>query len=265
MAARLLDAQGQVVRAEKLAAIGRLGAGLAHEIRNPLGALNTYVEVLRQRGVGADVAEEMQREVARMDRIVAGLLDYARTRPSSRIIVDLPTVARGTVDFLTKQGGLKGNGIDLVTDPDVPPVLGERHDLEQIIVNLILNARDACPGGKIVVGVHCHRPGARRRYSDEHDAPKGPRQGTAPPAPVPVPDGTLLVVADEGAGVPVGDRERIFEPFFTTKDAGAGTGLGLAIVARAAHDAGGSVWVDRAREGGAVFKVLFPPAPDGAS
>jgi C4-dicarboxylate-specific signal transduction histidine kinase len=73
--------------------------------------------------------------------------------------------------------------------------------------------------------------------------------------------GTLLIVADEGPGVPEADRERVFDPFFTTKAPGDGTGLGLAIVARAVHDAGGVVWVDRAREGGAVFKALFPGVP----
>jgi len=262
MAQRLLDAQGQVVRAEKLAAIGRLGAGLAHEIRNPLGALNTYVEVLKQRGVDAEVVDAMQQEVARMDRIVAGLLDYARTRPSTRVPADLAAVARSTVDFLTKQGALKGYGVELVADDDVPPVAADPHDLEQILVNLILNARDACPGGRIVVGVHCHLPGARRRYSDEYDPTTGIRRKDQPAAPRlangSAADGTLLIVADEGAGVPEADRTRIFDPFFTTKGPGEGTGLGLAIVARAVHDAGGVVWVDRAREGGAVFKALFP-------
>ena len=265
MAVRLLDAQGQVVRAEKLAAIGRLSAGLAHEIRNPLGALNTYVEVLRQRGVDGEVVGAMQQEVARMDHIVAGLLDYARTRSSSRAPADLAAAVRATVDFLTKQGALKGYAIELVADPDAPLVGADPHDLEQIVVNLILNARDARPGGKIVVGVHRHRPGAQRRHSDEYEGGSLTRRSDQPPPPRPsgpaAQDATLLIVADEGAGVPESDRERIFDPFFTTKGAGEGTGLGLAIVARAVHDAGGVVWVDRAREGGAVFKALFPAAP----
>ena len=264
MAARLLDAQGQLVRSEKLAVVGRLSTGLAHEIRNPLGALNTYVEVLKQRGVDAEVLDAMQHEVARMDRIVAGLLDYARPRQVERTPTDLPEAVRTTIDFLTRQGALKGHGIEVVTDPDVLPVAADPHDLSQIIVNLVLNARDACPGGKIIVGVHRHRPGVRRRFSDEHDAPSRRRRAgqAAPPRPSGpvVSDGTILIVADQGAGVAEADRDRVFEPFYTTKDPGAGTGLGLAIVARAVHDAGGVVWVDRAREGGAVFKALFPAA-----
>ena len=262
MALRLLDAQGQVVRAEKLAAIGRLSTGLAHEIRNPLGALNTYVEVLKQRGTDSEVVGQMQHEVARMDRIVAGLLDYARPRAGRSEPTDLAVAARATVDFLTRQGALKGYGVELVSDPEAHPVAADPHDLSQILVNLILNARDACPGGKIVVGVHRFRHGARRRFSDEHDSVSLQRRKGQPPPPRPSGpqsfEGTVLIVADEGPGVPDADRERVFEPFFSTKTDGEGTGLGLAIVARAVHDAGGVVWVDRAREGGAVFKALFP-------
>ena len=262
MAERLLDAQGQVVRVEKLAAIGRLSAGLAHEIRNPLGALNTYVEVLKQRGVDAEVVGAMQQEVGRMDRIVAGLLDYARPRVATHAPADLSAAVRATVEFLTRQGALKGHPVELVADPDAPPVGADPHDLQQILVNLILNARDASPHSKIVIGVHRHAPGAPRRHSDETDRASLPRRRNAPPPPRPSGPvtfgGTLLIVADEGPGVPEADRERIFDPFFTTKAPGDGTGLGLAIVARAVHDAGGVVWVDRAREGGAVFKALFP-------
>jgi two-component system NtrC family sensor kinase len=262
MAQRLLDAQGQVVRAEKLAAIGRLGAGLAHEIRNPLGALNTYVEVLKQRGAATEVVEAMQHEVGRMDRIVAGLLDYARPRAAERRRVDLAAMAKNTVEFLSRQGALKGHPIEMVCDPLALPVLADPHDLEQMLVNLILNARDASPSSRIVIGVHPHQPGAPRRHEDETDRASRPRRGPAPPPPRPSGpvDGnaTLLLVADEGPGVAEADRERVFDPFFTTKEPGEGTGLGLAIVARAAHDAGGVVWVDRAREGGAVFKVLLP-------
>lgn len=262
MAERLLDAQGQVVRVEKLAAIGRLGAGLAHEIRNPLGALNTYVEVVKQRGGDPELVAAMQQEVARMDKIVAGLLDYARPRAAASAPVDLAATARATLDFLTRQGALKGHPVELVADPEAPLVGADPHDLQQVLVNLILNARDASPRSKIVIGVHRHAPGALRRHSDETDRASLPRRRNASPPPRPSGpvsfNGTLLIVADEGPGVPEEDRERVFDPFYTTKAPGDGTGLGLAIVARAVHDAGGVVWVDRAREGGAVFKALFP-------
>jgi two-component system NtrC family sensor kinase len=270
MAEELLDVQGQAVRAEKLAGIGRLAAGVAHEIRNPLGAFGTYVEVLRQRGADAAIVEGMRREVARMDRIVEGLLDYARPGAPSGD-ASLADVARDVVGFLSDQGALKAHEIVLEVSDSLRPVRGDRKALEQVLVNLLLNARDASPeGGRIWVGAvpKTFVP----RNVPEHRAADGNGRGGTPARPgvagwqswrPALPAGTaggLLYVADEGSGVPEEERERIFDPFYTTKDPGKGTGLGLAIVARTVHDTGGVVWVDRAREGGAVFKVFLPQA-----
>ena len=271
MAEQLLDVQSQAVRAEKLAGVGRLAAGVAHEIRNPLGAFGTYVEVLRQRGADASLVDGMRREVARMDRIVEGLLDYARPGASSGH-ASLADIARDVVGFLGDQGALKSHEIVLEVSDTLQPVRGDRKALEQVLVNLLLNARDASPeGGRIWVGAvpKTFVP----RNVPEHRAADAERQGSAPQRPgaatgrrpwrPDLPAGTaggLLYVADEGPGVPHEERERIFDPFYTTKDPGKGTGLGLAIVARTVHDAGGVVWVDRAREGGAVFKVFLPQA-----
>jgi len=270
MAEQLLDVQSQAVRAEKLAGVGRLAAGVAHEIRNPLGAFGTYVEVLRHRGADAALVDGMRREVARMDRIVEGLLDYARPgTPSGQ--TSLADMARDVVGFLGDQGALKAHEIILEVSDTLRTVRGDRQTLEQVLVNLLLNARDASPdGGRIWVGAvpKTFVP----RNVPEHRAADGAGAGGGPPRPgatgrrpwrPDLPAGTaggLLYVADEGPGVPEDERERIFDPFYTTKDPGKGTGLGLAIVARTVHDAGGVVWVDRAREGGAVFKVFLPQA-----
>jgi signal transduction histidine kinase len=271
MAEQLLDVQSQAVRAEKLAGIGRLAAGVAHEIRNPLGAFGTYVEVLRRRGADASLVEGMRREVARMDRIVEGLLDYARPgAPSGN--ASLAHIARDVVGFLGDQGALKSHEVVLEVSDSLQPVRGDPKALEQVLVNLLLNARDASPdGGRIWVGAvpktFVPRNVPEHRAADGNGASGGPARpgaglGRRPWRPD-LPAGTaggLLYVADEGPGVPEGERERIFDPFYTTKDPGKGTGLGLAIVARTVHDAGGVVWVDRAREGGAVFKVFLPQA-----
>jgi len=271
MADQLLDVQGQAVRAEKLAGVGRLAAGVAHEIRNPLGAIGNYVEILRQRGADTTLVEGMRREVARMDRIVEGLLDYARPGAPAGS-ASLADVARGVVGFLGEQGALKGHEVVLEVSDSVSPVQGDPKALEQVLVNLLLNARDASPdGSRIWVGavpktfvprnVPEHRAEDGNGARPSHDGPRRylSRQPWQPSLPAGTAGG-LLYVADEGPGVPEGDRERIFDPFFTTKEAGRGTGLGLAIVARTVHDAGGVVWVDRAREGGAVFKVFLPQA-----
>jgi signal transduction histidine kinase len=137
-----------------------------------------------------------------------------------------------------------------------------------VVINLLVNAHQASPGGVLAVGTvrrsfePRYRAAARRADTTEAGA-AGRRRWAARPYRrdlAPGTPGAVLYVADDGPGVPDADRERIFDPFFTTKPPGEGTGLGLAIVARTVYDAGGVVWVDRAREGGAVFKVFLPLA-----
>ena len=276
MAEELLDVQSHVVRVEKLAGIGRLAAGVAHEIRNPLGALGTYVEVLRQRGSDPDITAEMHVAIGRVDRIVQGLLDYARPerRPGPARAhgpgqADLNGAVTTAVEFLERQGLLNGRNLALHMESGLPCVQGDRHGLEQVVINLLMNACHASTGA-LAVGTARrpfepgHRVGGRQADTASGEQPgrrwvsRPRRRDLAPGTP-----GATLYVADDGSGVPEADRERIFDPFFTTKPPGEGTGLGLAIVARTVYDAGGVVWVDRAREGGAVFKVFLPLA--GAS
>ncbi len=288
MASQLLDAQSHLVRAEKLAGIGQLAAGVAHEIRNPLGALANYVEVLRSRAVEpsdsrsgrptarpsdgptADLAAAMACQIERIDRIVESLLDYSRPKPGVGPVDVNEAVARG-IGYLRDQGIFPNGRLQVALEPGLPGVRADRSALEQVVVNLLLNARDAAPEGRVWVGTVARA--LQPRHLEEAragDAPVGnsvaagartrpgrrPWRGDlAPGAP-----GIVLYVADEGTGVPDDARERVFDPFFTTKPPGQGTGLGLAIVQRAVDGAGGLVWVDRAREGGAVFKVFLPAA-----
>ena len=264
MAASLLDAQSQVVRAEKLAGIGRLAAGVAHEIRNPLGALGTYTEVLTRRGVEPEITGEMRRAIDRIERTVDSLLTYARPGAPTGT-VDLAAAGTAVIEFLRAQGRFTGHPLDVGIEPSLPAVRGDRHALEQVIVNLLLNACDAAPQSRIWLGMIRRSLDPRhrdlRRQTDTTGGPPPGREFTARPRRPEIAAGTvgvLVFVADDGPGVPEADRERIFDPFFTTKDPGQGTGLGLAIVARTVHEAGGMVWVDRAREGGAAFKIFLP-------
>jgi two-component system NtrC family sensor kinase len=272
MAESLFDLHAHALRVEKLAGIGRLAAGVAHEIRNPLGALGNYVEVLQRRGTDPAITTEMRCAVQRIDRIVQGLVNYARPGATTAAapgdqVTDLNQAAQTVLTFLGAQGMLSGHRVEVSLDPLLPPVKGNRHLLEQVVVNLIVNASQAAPGGRIVVGTVAKRfesrhAGAARR-ADEAGPPA--RAWSSRPRRHDLPMGSpggILFVADDGPGVPEADRERIFDPFFTTKDPGQGTGLGLAIVARTVHESGGLIWVDRAREGGAVFKVFLPRAGD---
>ena len=268
MTDRLLDAQSQLVRSEKLASIGRLAAGVAHEIGNPLGAIGTYVEVLRRRGADTsdqEVLAGISRELERVDRIVRSLLDYARPQQDPLAPVNAAQVVHASYELLSAQGLFKRHHVQLDLDTQVPLVLGRAHILEQALVNLLLNALDATPeGGMIVIGARrwAYEPGQvmAKRASDSGDL-RFPRTAERRPARTEFSAGqvgALLFVADAGPGVPPADRDKIFEPFYTTKEPGRGTGLGLAIVARSVHEMGGVVWVDGAREGGAAFKLFFP-------
>ncbi|HLZ45705.1 MAG TPA: HAMP domain-containing sensor histidine kinase [Gemmatimonadales bacterium] len=265
MTDRLLDAQSQLVRSEKLASIGRLAAGVAHEIGNPLGAIGTYVEVLRRRGADPEVTSGLTRELERVDRIVRSLLDYARPQEDPLAPIDTAQLVRGSYELLRAQGAFRRLHVELDVAPDVPMILGRAHVLEQALVNLLLNAVDATPPeGVIVAGARAwaYEPGpaSPKRATDPGYA-RFPRTSERRPARAEFAagqPGALLFVADSGPGVPAADRDKIFEPFYTTKEPGRGTGLGLAIVARSVYEMGGVVWVDGAREGGAAFKMFFP-------
>jgi two-component system, NtrC family, sensor kinase len=264
MTDHLLDAQSQLVRAEKLATVGRLAAGIAHEIGNPLGGASTYVEVLRRRGAEPEVVDALQREHERIDRIVRSLLDYSRPRDEAMQAVDVGVVLRAAYELLGAQGALRAVRARLDLPEGLPAVRGRAHWLEQAVVNLMLNAVDAAPEGVVVLGARAWTYAAEgtppRRATDAANQ-FFPRPGGRRPSSGEIPSGTrgvLIFVSDSGPGVPPADREKIFEPFFTTKQPGRGTGLGLAIVARTVFDMGAVVWLEQAREGGAAFKLFFP-------
>ncbi|HEX2778974.1 MAG TPA: ATP-binding protein [Gemmatimonadaceae bacterium] len=272
MTNHLLAEQVQRVRAEKLAGIGRLAAGVAHEIGNPLGAISGYAHVLQSRLRGdreaLEALEGLEREAARIDRIVRGLLDYARPRRHTPGRIDVNDAVRASTQLLRDQGVLRQVELTMSLEAETPVINGERHEMEQMLVNLLLNATDAM-GGRGNIAVATRR--MRRSALEESIA----RRATDPPTKVvarpasprivhwletsKAPEELLkIVIADSGPGIPEEDEERIFDPFFTTKEPGKGTGLGLAIVARVVEHLGGTIWVQRAREGGAAFHALFP-------
>src|SRR5256884_907541 len=230
MTDHLLDAQGQLVRSEKLASIGRLAAGIAHEVGNPLGAVGTYIEVLRRRGADPEVVAGVTRELERIDRIVRGLLDYARPQEEDLAPLDAVAVARSAYGLLEAQGALKAVRASLEVAPDVPRMLGRVHLLEQAIVNLVLNAVDAAPGGLVILGARLWayepRPAVPRRAGDVRAAsfPRRPERRPARTEFAAGQSGALLYVAGSGAGVPPHHRQKIFQPFYTPQETGPGPG-----------------------------------------
>jgi hypothetical protein len=268
MTERLLDAQGALVRAEKLASVGRLAAGIAHEVGNPLAAIGNYTEVLKRRGGDAEILAAIEREAGRIDAIVRSLLAYASPREALRQELDLPAVVDGAVDLLRAQGLLRHVHVHVAVNGGVPAVFGEGTALEQVFVNLLLNAVDAVGGsGDIVLTSAATMLGGAaepsRRATDPADsgAARERRERRTGRHLEGVPDGTRaaqVVVGDSGPGIPPDLVPRIFDPFVTSKPPGKGTGLGLAIVQRIVQDHGGRVDVERAREGGAAFIVTLP-------
>ncbi len=277
---RLLTvARDELIRAEKLASVGRLAAGIAHEVGNPLGAILGYLDVARRRQLlDAELYEGLRREIVRIDRIVRGLLDYARPRQASPRPLDVNQVVQEAVDLLNTQGKFKEIDLQLELAGEPLRVRADPTQLEQVLVNLLLNASEAiADGGGHCVRVHTeptrHRisvvPAVRRRddppgvdYSHIRRFHRMP--GSSPETAFPNEARLVkIVVSDDGPGIEPEILEKIFEPFFTTKDPGRGTGLGLAVAARLVEEMGGTMQAANGAGGGAAFTVLLPAAEDG--
>ena len=269
----LTEARDELVRAEKLASAGQLAAGIAHEIGNPLGAILGYLEVIeRHPRIGQEMVEDMRREARRIDRIVKGLLDYARPRQPAPRPIAVNEVVTGALELLEAQGHFKDIDVTLQLSDSVTRVHADPHQLEQIMVNLLLNAAQAVAVNedrriRVSTEIILHEstvPPSRRR-----DDPPGidyshlrrlqvRREGQSPP---PFTPGLRLVsisVTDNGPGVPPEIVDRVFDPFFSTKETGQGTGLGLAVSARLIEGMGGTIRVDTTVGEGACFSVLLP-------
>jgi two-component system, NtrC family, sensor kinase len=266
----LHETQRELVQAEKMASIGRLSAGVAHEIGNPLGALMGYVDVLRRRGAGTDVVDGMSREARRIDQIVRGLLDYARPASTRREPVDINESLRRVVEIFREQGAIDRVDIVMELQEDLAPVLGAAHRVDQMFVNLIGNAISAMNGeGRINIMTQeeryrPERPPTRRRADDppgiDYSHLRRARHGSSRAA------RSLrahlrvarVIIADTGPGIAQENIESVFEPFFTTREPGKGTGLGLAIVAGTVEELGGRIDASSADGGGATFNLYLP-------
>jgi C4-dicarboxylate-specific signal transduction histidine kinase len=276
---QLMEARAKLIHVEKMASVGRLAAGIAHEIGNPLGAILGYVDVAKSRESGAEWIDGVKGEARRIDRIVRGLLDYARPKAAAVKPVAVNDIVRQALDLVETQGRLKGVSLKTDLADDVPEVLADRFQLEQVLVNLLLNATDsiaeASADGAITVRTlqalhHSRDPSPRPRRKDD---PEGVdyshlRRMREPPAafqPSPLEEGALIAridISDNGSGLQPGEAERIFDPFYTTKAPGQGTGLGLAVSARLIDGMRGQVRAEDNPDGGAVFSISLP-AIDG--
>ncbi len=241
--ADLTRAQDTVMRSERLASVGRLAAGLAHEIGNPIAAILSMQELLLDGELDdeqRDFLQRMKRETERIHRILRDLLDFAR--PAATGLgegTELETASvKGAVEqvvaLVRPQKALADVELVVAVADGLPSVAMRQERIEQVLLNLLLNAADAVPrpGGRIRVGA---RAGARD---------------------------VTIVIEDNGGGIAPSVRGRLFEPFVTTKDVGKGTGLGLAVCRGLVESAGGAIAVEDGEEG-ARFSVSLPLAPTG--
>lgn len=239
----LRAAQDGLVRSEKLASVGRLAAGVAHEIGNPLAAILGLLELVRGEGLEPAEREEflrrIQGETERISRIIRELLAYAREGEGARggaearedASADLGAVVEGAVHLVAPQKDLRRITIERRIPGELPRVRGDADRLGQVVLNLLLNAADAIEGeGTIEIAIE--------------------ERG----------DRVELAVADTGPGIAAEVRDRLFEPFVTTKPAGEGTGLGLAVCWTIVDRLGGTITAENAPSGGARFVVRLPLA-----
>ncbi|TLM68902.1 MAG: sensor histidine kinase [Deltaproteobacteria bacterium] len=227
---QILEIEEQLRRADRLSTLGELSAGLAHEIRNPLGSIRGTAEILKD-GVAADdprheFAEILIKEVDRLNRVLEDFLRFARQAPVERGIFDLNAVVREVLDLTRRQA--ERNDVAVVADfAELPGLPGDGGQIRQALLNLVLNALQAMPaGGQLTVTT---------------------RGGT---------ETVEVAVADTGPGIPDGEEERIFKTFVTTR--ADGTGLGLPISQRIVASHGGQIRVAGTAGGGATFIVALP-------
>jgi two-component system, NtrC family, sensor kinase len=275
----LTEARDAMVRAEKMASVGRLGAGIAHEVGNPLGAIMGYLAILKRSADGdrADLFAAAEGEAQRIDRIIRGLLDFARPRETTKQPVSVKRVIDDTIDLLRTQGHLGGIELDVDLGSDAMVVEGDPYQLQQVFVNLLVNGVDALDGRpdprlwlsaerRAAVPAPPHSPARRKGDPDGIDYSHRRRLAATPRWPRGDPESASgevfeVTVADNGPGLPPDLMDQVFEPFVTTKEPGKGTGLGLALCARIIEGMGGTIAADNAADGGAVFRIILPALP----
>jgi two-component system cell cycle sensor histidine kinase/response regulator CckA len=243
----------QFRQAQKMEAVGRLAGGIAHDFNNMLSVIIGYSELLQDRfesGPSRKAADEIKKAAERTVSLTRQLLAFSRRQVLSPRIMDLNITIANLATMLTR---MIGEDIELVLAP--MPALGcvkaDPAQVEQIIMNLVVNARDAMPqGGKVVIATSNLEVDSSNTY--EHPSV---RPGSY----------VLLAVSDTGSGMSETTKLHIFEPFFTTKGPGKGTGLGLSMVYGVVNQSGGYIWVDSAPGKGTTFRIYFPRVNEAAT
>lgn len=242
---KLRIAELEAARREKLASVGLLAAGIAHELNSPLTGILTFSHLVRKKiADGSQEAEDLDLvigETKRCSTIIRRLLDFAREKTPEKKFADLNQVIEDTARLTERPAHLRDIEITMDLDRDLPPVWVDEDLIKQVIMNMLVNAQHAIEHkGSITI--------RSRRFAE----PKRPEPGMEP---VPMVEVSII---DTGCGIPEKDLRRIFDPFFTTKEVGKGTGLGLSVSHGIVRAHGGTIEVESTVGEGSTFRVYLP-------
>jgi two-component system NtrC family sensor kinase len=240
MGRRRAESQDRLVLSERQASVGRLAAGVAHEINNPLTGVLTYTHMLlRRKDLNEEVRSDLQTIVEateRVRKIVKGLLDFSRQTKPDREPVDVNRLISGTMALMENQALLKGVGMVFKPGHDLHMVDMDRNQFQSVMLNILINALDATkPGDSITVTT---ANSAVRNEADQQ--------------------GIEISIADTGCGIPPEHLNKLFDPFFTTKEVGHGTGLGLSVTLGIVQRHGGTIQVASEVGKGSTFTIWVP-------
>ena len=245
MGRRRAAAENRLLQSEKQASVGRLAAGVAHEINNPLTGVLTYTHMLlRRKDIGDDIRSDLQtiaESTERVRKIVKGLLDFSRQTKLDQEPTEINRLIRTVISAMENQALIKGVSIEFDSGEDLPMLTLDRNQFQSVLVNLIINALDATePGGSIRVST-----GISLSASDAGKK------------------GVEIAVTDTGCGISPEDLDKLFDPFFTTKEVGQGTGLGLSVSFGIVQRHGGTIRVQSEVGRGSTFTIWLPVGERG--
>jgi histidine kinase len=243
-----LEAEQQLIQASKMATLGEMASGVAHELNQPLAVIKTAGSILKKKLTRSPLAEDatlmkvthkIDANVDRASNIIDHMRQFARKSDARLERIQINQVIENAFEMFDQQLKVRGIEVDWDTTPDLPAILAEPNRLEQVFVNLFLNARDAI---EEKWELHVDTKAVKKiRIATRREADK-----------------VIAEVCDAGYGVPAEIADKIFEPFFTTKEVGKGTGLGLSISYGIIKEMGGEIYVRPGSDGGACFVTQFP-------
>lgn len=249
---QLKKAQDEVLRSEKLASLGKLAAGVAHEIGNPIGIILGYIEVLRhhinQQEENSDTLKRIENEIMRIDKIIRELLCFSHPSKVSLHPTQVNSLIEEAASLISHQKAFHSIELELKLEENLPLIMTDQQQFQQVMINLLINAMDAMPnGGRLTI--------TSEQSSDAKNLSHTFSNQT----------GVKVTVRDTGIGIKREHLNSIFDPFYTTKEPGKGTGLGLSVCLRIIESFGGTISVESSPGKGTTFTIILPAHLEGTT